>query len=106
MEGLPLPPKEHGNCPSCGASLDGDGIWDYFYQKALTTDGLSVVEAEAEADRVAEMYGASRTKGRWGLAIGIVMNDRVRAYHCGECLCYWDALTGVLMENPDPQVMP
>jgi hypothetical protein len=101
MTSIPSPPLEHGNCPSCGVSLDGGGIWEHFYQQAITEDKMSPPDAEAEADRIAELYGATRFKGRWGLASAMVVNDRVRSYHCGECKQAWDSNTGTLIQ---PQV--
>lgn len=79
MSELPL---EFGNCPKCQASLDGTGIWQTFFDK--TGD-------EAEADRIAAMYGASRTKGRWGRAVGLysINKDVAEAYQCPECKHEW-----------------
>lgn len=69
---------EHGNCPACGVSLDGGGIWDHFFKQ--TGD-------EAEADRIASVYGATRTTGQWDRKIGIydTMKDRTVAWRCPDC---------------------
>lgn len=86
---LTNPPLEHGNCPNCKVSLDGGGIWDHFFNQKLKElqDG---VEAELEADRISEMYGASRTKGRWGREIGIELDrDRIEFWRCPDCNYEW-----------------
>jgi hypothetical protein len=54
--------SEHGNCPSCKVNLDGGSIWQHFMDKT---------NSEEEADRIAAMYGATRTKGQWGREIGM-----------------------------------
>lgn len=76
------PPFHHGNCPTCGVSLDGGGIWQTFYDKT---------GSEAEADKIAEMYGASRTSGRWGRAIALysMERDQTYAYRCPDCGDKW-----------------
>jgi predicted RNA-binding Zn-ribbon protein involved in translation (DUF1610 family) len=98
------PPLQHGSCPSCGESLDGGGIWQHFYDEFTQRgdwqlDGryangrfiLSPEAAEIRADEVAESYGASRTKGRWGKAIGIydMERDRTMAWKCPHCEYEW-----------------
>lgn len=77
-----LPPGEHGECPACHADLNGGGVWQHFMDEH---------QDEAEADRIALMYGASRTKGRWGRAIAIYSRDRDRtvAYRCPDCDHEW-----------------
>lgn len=97
-------PKTHGHCPECGVSLDGSGIWQHFYDQFTTTgywiceEGnyskvlriLEHYEAEERADSVAGMYGASRTKGRWGRAVGIEYDrDRVEEWQCPDCNHRW-----------------
>ena len=69
-------------CPSCGSNLEGDLIWDTFYDK--TKD-------EAEADRVAALYGATRTEGRWGRAISLysIERDCTYAFQCPDCNHEW-----------------
>lgn len=105
------PPRERGQCQSCGADLDGGGIWQHFYEEFQTKgywldeDGnytmfrriLTPAEAEVVADEVAANYGASRTKGRWGTAIGISQNDRTQFFACGFCHEMWDRDTGELI---------
>jgi len=100
-----VPPLHHGNCPSCGTSLDGGGIWQHFYDEFTSGRGywlneagaytsvkrmLSPAEAEVAADNVAEHYGANRTKGRWGRAIGLVENDRCNTFRCPDCNEEWN----------------
>lgn len=72
----------HGSCPSCGADMNGDMIWQTFMDKHGD---------EAEADRIAEMYGADRKHGRWGRAIGIYDRDRDRtvSWMCPDCEHRW-----------------
>lgn len=105
------PPRERGHCEACGADLDGGGIWQHFYEEFQTkgywldAEGnytvarrvLTPEEAEAVADEVASSYGATRTKGRWGTAIGITENDRIAAFACGSCHEMWDRDTGKLL---------
>ena len=103
-----LPPAIHGNCPVCGTDLNGGGIWLHFFHTLqsegywLDEDGaylterriLTPQEAAEVADKIAENYGADRTKGRWGRAIGLVQNDRCGHYACPDCKAIWDARTG------------
>ena len=107
-----LPPSKHGFCPSCGCDLDGGGIWLHFFHSLqidgywLDEDGgylscgsrrkLTPEEAMVAADDVAESYGADRTNGRWGRAIGIVMNDRASEHACPDCGEIWNTYTGQL----------
>lgn len=109
------PPCAHGHCPACGAALDGGGIWQHFYDEFTTGEGywmdedgkytqtrriLSSEEAERVADEVAENYGATRTKGRWGRQIGIEYDrDRIEAWACPDCRAMWDRDTGALLET-------
>jgi hypothetical protein len=73
---------EHGFCPVCNASLDGGSIWQHFFEQRGD---------EAEADRVAEMYGATRTRGQWGRVIAIYCLglDRTVAHRCPDCRHEW-----------------
>lgn len=97
-------PLEHGNCPNCGVSLDGGGIWEHFFRE-FTVNGdwldengeysdkrrlLREDEAMIRADEVAQSYGATRTKGRWGREIGLEFGrDRVEEYRCPDCGHQW-----------------
>lgn len=93
-------PLEHGNCPHCGISLDGGSIWEtglvrayrgeHYSQGSVATN--SYVEAYHLADKYAEAYGASRTKGRWGRAIGIydMERDRTVKWRCPDCEGEWE----------------
>lgn len=71
-------------CPKCKVSLDGGSIWQTF----MTRTG-----DEAEADRIAAQYGATRLDGRWGREIGLVRlgADRTFAYKCPDCGHEWPA---------------
>jgi predicted RNA-binding Zn-ribbon protein involved in translation (DUF1610 family) len=73
----------HGNCPHCGVDLNGGSIW----QTMLEQSGGD----EAEADRKAAMYGATRTSGQWGRQIGIysMESDRTVSYVCPDCKGEW-----------------
>lgn len=72
----------HGNCPNCGVDLNGGSIWEFFFQQKGD---------EAEADRIAAMYGATRTEGQWGrqLAIYDTELDRTVAHKCPDCGHEW-----------------
>jgi hypothetical protein len=74
--------NEHGHCPNCNVDLNGGSIWDHFYKK--TGD-------EKEADRSAEMYGATREHGQWGREIGIydMERDITAAWRCPDCQHEW-----------------
>jgi hypothetical protein len=74
--------NEHGYCPACGADLDGGSIWEHFYAKT---------GSEAEADKTAKSYGATRTSGNWGRALGIYNMDldRTVGWECPDCTHYW-----------------
>lgn len=107
-----LPPPVHGCCPSCGADLDGGGIWLHFFHSLqidgywLDEDGnyisdglrrlLLLASTFAAADDVSKSYGADRAKGRWGRAIGIVTNDRASEHACPDCGVIWNTYTGQL----------
>ena len=73
---------EGRTCPSCGTNLDGDLIWQTFMDKH---------NDEAEADRIAKMYGATRTEGRWGRMIGLycIDKDGIEAWQCPDCNHEW-----------------
>lgn len=70
--------NEHGFCKKCKMDFDGDLIYDHFLREG---------NPPKEALRIAKMYGATRTTGRWGKKIGIydLMKDRTVAYKCPEC---------------------
>ena len=74
---------DHGHCPACNADMNGGSIW----QTMLEQSGGD----EAEADRKAAMYGATRTSGRWGKAIALydVRLDRTEHYLCPYCEHVW-----------------
>ena len=74
--------NEHGYCPNCKADMDDGSIWEYFFK----TSGF-----EEEADRVAKMYGATRTTGRWGRKIGqySMEKDMTVAWQCPDCDHIW-----------------
>ncbi len=93
-----IPPLSHGNCPACGHDQNGGGIWDHFYRSSLH-DGMDDTAAQVEADRVAELYGATRTKGRWGLTIGLSDWDSVYAWACSFCRATWDRRTGEILPD-------
>lgn len=92
-------PFEHGNCPHCGACLDGESIWDTGLQRAW--DGLvyeqkgvpakDKEEAYTLADKYASFYGADRTKGRFIRVIGIYETGRASAvkWKCPDCEGEW-----------------
>ena len=75
--------NDHGHCPACKADMNGGSIWETMLEKS---DG-----DEAEADRKAEMYGATRTSGRWGRKIGLydIGRDRTMQYMCPDCEHIW-----------------
>lgn len=74
--------KDHGNCPHCNVDLNGGSIWQTF---------MNQYNDEAEADRISEMYGATRTQGTWGRAIGLYDRDKdlTVAYKCPDCGEIW-----------------
>lgn len=82
--------NEHGYCPNCGADLDGGSVWATGLNFAIDK-GLSGEEAEADADRYASMYGATRTSGKWGRAVGLYdyEKDRTMVYVCPDCDYDW-----------------
>ncbi len=65
-------------CPSCGTELNGGLIWETFKNQG---------NSDTEADRMAKMYGATRTDGYWGREIGIYdrERDRTTAWRCPDC---------------------
>lgn len=74
--------NEPKHCPNCNADLNGGSIWEYFYRKT---------NSETEADKTAKAYGADRTQGNWGRAIGIydMDLDRTVAWKCPDCNHQW-----------------
>jgi hypothetical protein len=74
--------NEHGYCPNCNADLDGGLIWEFFYKDT----GVAAL-----ADERAEMYGATRTTGKWGRATGMydMEQDRTVGWTCPDCNHYW-----------------
>lgn len=81
---------EHGRCPKCDADLNGGSIWETGYQMALA-DSQDAERAERRADEYAAAYGATRTKGRWGRAIGLssMTQDRIVSWKCPDCNHVW-----------------
>ena len=79
-------------CPSCGKSLLGGLIYDTM----LEQHGGDTVAALKDA----QMYGATETEGRWGLAIGIydMDKDMTVSYKCPYCDTQWDRFTGKVYE--------
>ena len=70
-------------CPNCKVSLEGGLIYDTFIEQG---------EDEATALRYAGMYGATKTTGRWGRAIGLydMYEDRTTGWQCPDCNHKWD----------------
>lgn len=75
--------SEHGSCPACKADMAGGLIWQTMLEQAEGN--------EEEADRKAEMYGATRTTGHWGRKIGLydMGADRTMKYMCPDCRFVW-----------------
>lgn len=75
--------NEHGYCPSCNMDFDDDLIFDTFFEKYGN---------RKKALEVAEMYGATESKGRWGKQIGIysMEKDRTVQFKCPECDHIWN----------------
>lgn len=73
------PPAAHerGRCPCCDADLNGELIWQAFFNET----------ADAEhADRLSARYGATRDNGRLSRAIAETgIQDAPTRYHCPEC---------------------
>ena len=69
-------------CPKCNADLEGDLIYEYF---------LKEYGDEEKALATADLYGATKTTGRWGKEIGIYDfdKDQTVAYRCPECDHEW-----------------
>lgn len=74
--------NDHGKCPHCNTDLNGGFIWATFFEK---------YGSEEEADRVSEMYGASKGSGKWGRQIGIydLYKDRTVSWRCPDCGGEW-----------------
>ena len=71
------------HCPSCNANLEGGLIFDTFMEQ---------YKDEAKALETAKCYGATKTEGRWGRAIGMydMEKDRTVAYRCPDCDHQWE----------------
>ena len=74
--------EDHGSCPKCGTDLNGGSIYEHF---------LHEKGDEAEALRIAKMYGATKESGQWGREIGIYDwdKDRTVAWRCPDCGHEW-----------------
>lgn len=75
--------RPRDECPKCKADLDGGSIWDHFMTRH---------DDEAKADRIAAMYGATRTTGRFSRKIAIYDQDRDRTVGlaCPDCGHQWE----------------
>jgi hypothetical protein len=69
-------------CPNCKTNLEGGLVYDTFFEQ---------YQDETEALRIAEMYGATKTKGHWGREISLydLWKDRTVAYRCPDCNHEW-----------------
>jgi len=74
---------DHGHCPACNADMNGGSIWQTMLEQSNGD--------ESEADRKAEMYGATRTTGRWGRKEAMYDrgSDRTTHYRCPDCWHIW-----------------
>jgi len=74
--------NENGYCPNCGLDFDGESIFDSFLDK---------YKDRQKALEVAEMYGATETKGHWDKKIGLysMERDRTVMYRCPQCEHEW-----------------
>lgn len=74
----------HGpeNCPNCGIDLRGELIFAV---------GTRMYRNRKDALEYARAYGASETRGRFSLAIGLydVSQDRTVAWQCPDCRHEW-----------------
>ena len=90
---------DHGRCPKCNVDLNGGSIWQTGFEMAFLGDDYAGgrppakddEEAAQRADRYAECYGATRTKGQWGRQIGIydMELDRTVRWQCPDCKHEW-----------------
>jgi hypothetical protein len=69
-------------CPKCNINLEGELIYKTFLKK---------YKDKKKALKIAKMYGATSTKGRWGREIGIsdMMLDKIIAWRCPDCCNEW-----------------
>lgn len=70
-------------CPKCNTTLDGDLIYETFLEEYEGD--------ESRALETAEMFGATKTKGRWNRRIALYNRayDRTSAYQCPDCGHEW-----------------
>ena len=75
--------NEHGHCPNCKADLDGEPIWEHFFKQTGN---------EIDADRIADHYGATRERGKFGRAIALYDRDQDRTvgWKCPDCGHTWE----------------
>lgn len=75
---------KHKQCPSCQMHLEGELIYDTFFN--ITGDHEAALETAA-------LYGATQTTGRWGRAKGVycIQSDRTVKYECPSCGHQWSA---------------
>jgi len=71
-------------CPNCHESLVGGLIYDTMLHDVYDGDEDAALQA-------ASHYGATKTEGRWGLALGMYSldEDRTVAYRCPFCGHEW-----------------
>ena len=69
-------------CPHCKTNLEGDLIYETFFEQ---------YKNEKKAIEIASMYGATKTKGRWGRQISIynIEQDRPVTHQCPDCGKRW-----------------
>ena len=80
-------------CPVCNSNLEGGLIFDTFMEQ---------YNDEAKALEAAEMYGATKTEGRWRREIGIEIlggYDGISYWRCPDCNAEWDRFTGKIMNG-------
>lgn len=99
--------EDHGYCPSCYTDLNGELIFQHFFneftegagywldEEGVYTDTrrlLSPAEAREKALEVSSYYGATETQGRFGKQIGLysMEKDRTVAWKCPECGHEWE----------------
>ena len=65
----------HDPCPNCGTNLNGELIWQTFFDQHRDAE---------RADEQADHYGATRTKGRWRNTMTRTGGKRSQTF-CGKC---------------------
>ena len=71
-------------CRFCQANLDGDLIWDTFYEKYSKNTEYTKEDILRKTEETSKLYGATKTNGRWQREIKILLTNGY-THKCPDC---------------------